>query len=542
MNINKKTLFLVLFLIIIFIFVGFWIYRGGAFSKEILRLEILGPETANVGEEIEYTIKYKNNGNFVLESPKLTFEMPDSSLTEDGKTRIVKELQDIYPGHEDFVKIKTRLLGKEEDLKIAKAYLSYTPKNLTARYESNTTFTTKIGIVPITLDFDLSSKVEKGKDFQYSLNYFSNIDYPLENLSIKIAEVNGFTVESSNPSSLDNLEWKIKDLNKAEGGRITIKGKIDADINQNLIFNASLGMWQNNNFVVIKEATANVETIQSMLYISQQINGSANYVASPGEKLNYKIFFRNIGSSASENLFMIVSLDGPALDMTTVESEYGQVQQSGNMIVWDWKQTPQLKKINVQEEVSLEFSVKVKNDWMPESSNENDLIIYNQVNISQITQKFNIKVNSGLIISQTASGEATPTIGESNFYNIAWNIQNYSSDAKNVKVKAILPNEVKLTGEIMPSNESSNFSFDSVSREIVWSVGDILAGTGVTGDPITLSFQISLNPTASQKGFVAPLIEKVTVSGENQFTNTTISSTASAIDTSLGNTTSGIVK
>jgi len=547
---NKKIIFIIIFIIIVIGFIGFWIYREGMFSKEILRLEILGVESTKAGDEIEYTVKYKNNGNFVLESPKLIFDLPDNSLTEDEKTRITQDLKDIYPGDEDFVKIKARLLGKEGDLKVAKAYLSYMPKNLTVRYESDTTFTTKIETVPITLDFDLSTKAEKGKDFQYSLNYFSNIDYPLENLSIKIAPVTGFEISSSEPSSLDNLEWKLKTLSKAQGGRITIKGKINADLNQNLNFTAQLGMWKNGNFFVIKEATAEVQTIQSMLYISQQVNGSSNYVASPGEMLHYQVFFRNIGSSAFENLFVIANLDGSALDMSTIQADNGQVQQNGNMIVWDWKGVSQLKKIDVQEEASVDFYVKVKSNWMPTSSDANELVISDQINVSQIVQKFNIKVNSGLVISQSGSydssilnsGSVPPTAGKSTIYNITWNIKNYFSDAKNVKVKAILPQNVKLTGEIMPTNESSNFSFDSTSREIVWSVGNVLAGTGVNGDPITLSFQVSLTPNSSQKGSVAPLIGQTTITGENQFTDTTITATDSAVDTNLLNTIAGVVQ
>ena len=91
---------------------------------------------------------------------------------------------------------------------------------------------------------------------------------------------------------------------------------------------------------------------------------------------------------------------------------------------------------------------------------------------------------------------------------------------------------------------SSNFSFASISREIVWSVGDVLAGTGVNGDPISLSFQISLNPKNAQKGSAAPLIGTVTVSGENQFTNTIISASDSGVDTNLPDdfTSGGIVQ
>ncbi len=304
---SKKLIFIILFIVIVLGFLGFWYYRNTIFSKEILKLEILGPDSAKVGDEIEYTVKYKNNGNFVLEQPKLIFELPDNSLTEDGKTRFEKDLKDIYPGVEEIVQFNGRLLGKESDLKVAKAYLSYVPKNITARYESNTTFTTKIDTVAINLDFDLPSKIEKGKEISYSLNYFSNIDYPLENLSIKIDSINGFNFESSNPSSLDNSEWKLQTLNKAQGGRINVKGTITASTNSHITFGATLGMWQNGSFVAIKQANADVEIINPLLFISQQINGSSNYIVSPGEKLHYEIFFRNIGSSSFDNLFMISS-------------------------------------------------------------------------------------------------------------------------------------------------------------------------------------------------------------------------------------------
>ena len=539
---NKK-IFFIAFAIIVIIFLAFLYYREGMFSKQILKLEILGPDTAKIGEEIEYTVQYKNNGNFVLQSPKLTFILPDNSLTEDGKTMIVQKLDDIYPGNQDSVKFKARLLGKDGDLKTAKASLSYVPKNITATYESDTTFITKVDASPITLDFDLPTKAEQGKNFQYSINYFSNVDYPLENLSIKIDPTPGFDFVSSDPSSLDNSEWKLQTLNKAQGGRIVIKGKISANTDQKLTFPASLGMWQNGNFVAIKKISMDVQVIQPLLYISQQINGSDSYVASPGEILHYQIFFRNIGSTPFDDLFMIVKLDSPALDMSTIQpGQGGQVQSNDNMIVWDRSQAPSLKHLDVQQEGEIDFSVKVKNDWNVSGQDQNNTLINDEVNISQIIQKFTIKVSSGLLISQRGyykssdisnSGPTPPEAGKATTYTINWEIKNYFSDAKNVKVKAILPKNVSLTGQIFPENESSNFSFDSLSREIVWSAGDIQAGTGVTGDPVVLFFQISLTPDSSQKGLTAPLIGQVQISGENQFTNTTTTSQDIGINTNL---------
>ena len=67
---NKTIIFI--FLILVIIIGGFftlWLYSNNVFSKEVLKLEILGVDTIKMGDEIEYTVKYKNNGNSVLQEP-----------------------------------------------------------------------------------------------------------------------------------------------------------------------------------------------------------------------------------------------------------------------------------------------------------------------------------------------------------------------------------------------------------------------------------------------------------------------------------------
>ena len=519
-------------------FFGFWYYRDTIFSKEVLKLEILGTDTAKMGDEIEYTIKYKNNGNFVLESPKLVFELPDNSLTEDGKTRLTQDLKDIYPGDENFVQFKTRLLGKEGDLKVAHAWLSYKPRNLSVRYESDTTFTIKIDTVPITLGFDLPSKVEKGKEVTYSINYFSNIDYPLENLSIKVDSVNGFNFESSVPASLDNTEWKLSTVNKKQGGRVNIKGLISADTGNHLNFAIYLGMWQNGTFVIIKEANQDVEVISPLLFISQQINNSANYVASPGELLHYRIFLRNIGTSSFDNLFVISKIDSPAFDLSTLTSNEGNVRPNDNLIIWDSKQVFELQHLASQQEVSLAFDVRLKNNWNPQNAEKNNIVLKNLVTISDINQEFYTKVNSNLAITQKAYysnqvgienyGPIPPQVNETTTYAITWHVSNSLNDVKNVKVKALLPQGLTLSDNMVPENQASKFSLDSVSRQIVWLAGDLSPG-----DQTSLSFQVALTPNSSQKGRLVDLIGQATVSGEDQFTQVISQSTASGVNTSL---------
>ena len=521
---SKKTIIILIIVALVLIIIGYWYYRNQIFSKGILKLEILGPDSAQVGEEITYTVRYKNNSNFTLEKPKLIFEYPEYSISQDEKDRTTKTLDDIYPGDEQFVQFKARLFGKENDLKVAKAYLSYKPKNLSAQYESDTTLTTKINPVPLTLDFDLPSKLETGKTIQFSLNYFSNIDYPLSGLKLTVEYPEKFEFSDSDPKTLEKTEWEISSLKKAQGGRIKITGKIIASSGEKVTFGAKLGIWQDGDFILLKETTAEVETIEPLLYISQQINGSADYVASPGENLHYEIYFKNIGSSPFENLYLINKLDGSAFDLSTIKTTLGQARVNDNLIIWDWKQISSLRSLNSQEEGKVEFDIKLKNEWTADTA-PNNTTIQNEVDISDISQEFQTKVNSNLIVLQTGTKNDTTT------YTITWQVKNHYNDVKNVKVRAVLPAGVSLTGDISPGTEISKFSFDSTSREIVWTVGDLAAGAGVSN---TNAPGVSFQVTTSQTGQFM-LVNKPKITGEDQWTGQTIQWEGQAIDTTLSN-------
>ena len=531
---DKRFIFGAILLLIILGIAFFWFWREAVFSKQILKLEILGPDLAKAGDEITYTIKYKNNGNFVLEKPKLIFELPENSLNEDSKTRFTEDLEDIYPGEESAKEFKGRIFGKEGDVKKAKATLTYIPKNLSARYESDTILATKIEAVPLTLTYDMPTNVEKGKEITYSINYFSNIEYPLENLSIKIDPVEGFNFKSATPSSLDNTEWKLSTLNKGQGGRITINGLVNSETGGHLNFSAKIGIWQDGSFIVLKETNQEMIITQPRLLISQSINGSPDYSASPGETLNYQISFQNVGSTSFSNLFATVNLDGKAYDFSTLQSSIGQVDQNGRAVVFSPSQVSQLKNLYPQQKVNVNFSVKLK-ESLPDSSSQT---IKSFVNVLDINQEFVTKVSSQLNFSQKAYRSSTngidnfgpipPKVGESTSYNIVWSVQNATSNLKNVRVKAVLPQNVSLVDSLYPESEASNLSFDSLSRQLVWLAGDLSENASKT-----LTIQIVLQPVSFQVGTAPSIIGQATVFAEDQFTGATIQKTVSAVNTTL---------
>jgi len=520
---------------------GFYYYQKNIYSKEVLKLEILGPEETQAFEEIEYLVKYKNNGNITLEEPELIFQFPENSLPSDGETlTVVKDMEDIYPGEEKTISFKVRLVGKENETSKSEATLRYRPKNLKAFYESKTTFTTKIKSTPLTFEFDIPSKAESGREIQFSLNYFSNADWPLSNLRVKIEYPSGFEFIASQPQALEKTEWDLPILNKAEGGRIEIRGKLTGEIKEQKIFRATLGIWRDGEFILLKETVRGVEILKSSLSIFQQINGFSQYIVSPGDSLHYEIFFRNIGEEPFQDLFLVVTLEGRAFDYETIKTEFGQFNRGDNSMVWDWRQIPKLRFLGQGDEGKVEFWINLKKDWEQSSIQDKNFTLKNKIILSQVKEEFETKINSRLEISQKGffqdeifgnSGPLPPKVGESTTYTVIWQAKNYYNDVKNVKIKATLSPGVKLTGRISPEN--SRLTFDSQSKEIIWELGDLEAGTGKITPAPNVAFQISFTPDFSQRGLIPLLVSQAKIIGEDYWTEEFLEVTSPAIDTAL---------
>ena len=194
----KYIAIFVLILVVVISVAGFWYWQSNQYSKEILKLEILGPEKLTTGEEVEYILKLKNNGKVRLEDVELSFEYPENVIPETNREqRVVESLEDIYPGEERILTFKGIAFGVEKDVLEAKVLVIYRLKNLKAPYDRETTFLSQISQVPLTFEFDLPLKTEQGVKMDFSLNYFSNINYILENLRVKIIYPNGFTFLNS---------------------------------------------------------------------------------------------------------------------------------------------------------------------------------------------------------------------------------------------------------------------------------------------------------------------------------------------------------
>jgi uncharacterized repeat protein (TIGR01451 family) len=538
----KNKLFPILAIILIVLVVAaIWFWQKNIYSKDVLKLEILGPDSADFAKSFDYTFKYKNNGSVKLEDAKLIFEYPDNAILDDDDVDTWREIEldDIYPGEEKSIAFSARLIGQEGQTQTAKATLSYKPKNLKAVYKSETSFTNQIKSFPLTFEFDMPTQVETGKDITFRVNYFSNVDYPLLNLRLTLNYPNGFEFINSNPDSLEKTEWVLSPLNKAEGGSVEITGNMQGEIGEQKMFTAKLGLWRDGEFILLKEISKGVEIVEPSLDITQEINGDENYIANPGDSLHYEIYFKNIGEDTLSNLTLKDTLSGDIFDLESLTAPDGLFTVGDNSVSWDWRKIDEIQSLDPLQTGKIEFWINLKDDFDIPSGTGN-LTIKNNVNLGQAKAEFSTKVNTKLTVGQRVvfydevfgnSGPIPPKVGSKTTYTVTWQAQNYYNSVKNVKVKTVLPSYIQLTGNIFPTD--SGLTLDSESREIVWDVGDLDVGQGVLNAAPNVSFQVSFTPTSSQRGKTPNIIDEVVISGQDAWTGELVEGILSEVNTTL---------
>jgi len=117
-------------------------------------------------------------------------------------------------------------------------------------------------------------------------------------------------------------------------------------------------------------------------------------------------------------------------------------------------------------------------------------------------------------------------------YTIVWSVTNSVSDVSKGEVRAKLaPFGVAWANQFLPASE--DVTYNPLTREIVWKVGDIKKGTGFTSDPRELSFVIELTPTLAQVDSTPPLIDESVLTGEDSYTDVVLKSSKPQLNTRL---------
>ncbi len=524
----KKITFFTFFLALIAATVALVYFDRGSFSEADLRVEIIGPEEVEVGQEVEYSIRYRNNSDIRLENASITFEYPEvavpvkddeDEVTEERETfRRVEELDDLNPGQEEIIDFSAKIFGQKGDSVEVRAWFNYTPQNLSAEYEVERTHTGIITNVPISFELDLPEQTEADEEFPFRVRYFSNLDDPLENLGIKLDYPSSFEFLRSTPSGLENNEWERDVLSGNEGGLIEVFGKLEGDHGDVKGFKGELGVWKFDRFITLKEVDDEVLIPQPNLFVDVVVNDSSDHVADAGEDLLYDIYFKNIGDETLEDLFLTVDLDSELMDMDEVEPMGGRLQKDAGSIMWGHSSFSELRRLRPDDEEKLSFWAKVKEDGLPYNPE-----IVTSISLTQAREESRVKVNTDMDLSQSllaeedsfnSKGPFPLELNEFSNYTVNWKIENYYNDLEDVKVVTTVPEDVEVVDKEFDEGE---MKFNSDSGELVWSLKEVEKGAGASMPSPEASFQLEIIPTTSADEDT-PLLNRTEITGTDTWT------------------------
>ena len=249
-----------------------------------------------------------------------------------------------------------------------------------------------------------------------------------------------------------------------------------------------------------------------------------------------------------------MKLNGDVLDKFSVLVSNGGFYSSvDNTITWDKSSNKNLSVIEPGEKGSVSFTFKS----LPLVKNDTDIFKNPQISIDvsasgkrisdtnvpeEVTTSIGkkIKVESDLAVVPRIvyftgpfknTGELPPVADKQTTYTVVWTVTNSSNNVSGAVARTTLPTYVKWLGVVNPAGE--DISFNEAGGEVVWNIGDVERGVGVTSSAREVAFKIGFLPSVSQVGKVPTLTSKTTLTGTDSFTGTVIRDIKDSLSTRL---------
>lgn len=131
------------------------------------------------------------------------------------------------------------------------------------------------------------------------------------------------------------------------------------------------------------------------------------------------------------------------------------------------------------------------------------------------------------------TGPIPPEVGKETTYTIVWSLSNSSNSIVKGIVRSSLPSWIRFAGPISPANE--DLTYNSSTRELVWNVGNINKGVGITSASREVSFRIAFSPSLSQINTSPIIINNALLTGYDDFANVDIRVNKPVLYTNLKN-------
>jgi hypothetical protein len=219
------------------------------------------------------------------------------------------------------------------------------------------------------------------------------------------------------------------------------------------------------------------------------------------------------------------------VDLTKLKTSNGIV--TGNTITWKAATVPGLSLVSPNQTGDLNFSVQLKPTVTTNLKNQliktTTSIYSDQVTSAIRGEELALKLKSelGMIVTgQYVNGALPMQVGQPTTFNITMMVTNMSNDLSDGLLIASMPLAASTwTNVVVPDGEKANVTFDRNASKIRWKLGNIAAFVGKYSPTRTVTFQLQVTPSESDRGSTMTLLRDIQVTAQDTFTQKEIKST-----------------
>lgn len=524
------------------------------------------PVGTTPGIPVDVVVRVTNSNRVPLEYANLTIlypsgtrsgAKPDQDLPDEKKL-----FGTIAAGATVEYRSKAIFLGEENTMKELHAVLEYRFTGINSIFTKDEVHGVQILAAPINLSVDALREVNAGQPLQLVVTALSNTVIPLRDVLLKVEYPIGFTFTGAEPKpDAGTNMWRVGTL--APSGKFVLKinGVLSGAAKEEKVFHTFVGVGSDKTArdigTVYSKALSALSVARPFIGISLFLNGKpAGDVSVPfGTRVEGTVVWQNNLDAKVEQAEIDVKLSGVALNRPSVTAGAGGFYRSSDdTIVWDSRRDPSL--------LSLESGASGQETFhfqpLPPVSGNQALL--NPIITAEVTVRGkrisetgvpeeiksvlveNVRVSSEVQFASRAvyyvgpfvnSGPIPPQVEKETTYTIIWSIVNTSNSLNNTQVRAVLPVYMKWYGSVAPSGE--NVVYDRNTNSIVWSPGNIPAGTGIGGKPPReVAFQVVFTPSLSQVKTAPSLLTQTMLTGDDAFSGVSIKQNKNDITTRLG--------
>jgi hypothetical protein len=561
---KRIFVFSIIFFILAIGYASYMFFGGGiTVSNDNIDISVLGNTFVAGGEELPLIIGITNKNSSPLELVDLVVEYQKSSSDDSPQNveRLRQSLGVIPSGSVKNENIKVILFGEQGSTRKIKISIEYRVEGSNAIFVKEKFYNVSINSSPINLSIDIPGEITPNQDLTFSIKETLNATSSTSKMLLRVDYPVGFQFTSAIPApSFGNNVWDLGNLAPGVDRDISITGKmIDVFDGEEKTFKVFTGSQSETDKSIIgivfnslgKTVSIKRPFIEARLFI----NGvyKSQYTADTKSTILGDVHWANNLDTKIDDLEIRAKISGNAVNRKTIKTSDGFYSSLEDTIIWNKNFNQEFQEINPGDYGSLTFSLSPMSSVLGQILSDPTINI--QVSISgkqsqgsnAINQLNNSESKTIRIISDLGlatkllyysgsfknTGPIPPKAEQETTYTAVWTISNTANNISKAQVRATLPPWVRFMGTISPQGE--DLSYDTYTKEIIWNIGLIPKGIGITSSGREVSFRVAFTPSLSQVDTSPVVINDTVLTGHDDFANVDVRINKASLSVGLTN-------